>query len=395
VTASAAEVRVWAKNNPFGMRMLALMEESSDGKRRYRTPAESDFTPLREAEAWLGEQDDLPDGTPAVPDELLDPAQYRKFGMLPYGLKSYRELFTERQLSSAVALCAAVRDAHQEILKEGVAPDRARAIATYLALQVDRSIDNNSAFATWENKGEKIRNTFARQSLAMTWDFTEIDPFASGSGGWPNGVSAIVRAIERCAETGDTPADVRRGNAQDLSGIADSYFDAVIVDPPYYDAIQYADLSDFFYVWLKRSIGGIYPDLFAAPLTPKAQEVIENRADRQSAAYISSAEFESRLAKSLCEMRRVVKDDGVVSIVFAHTESDAWERLLRALLAAGLVVSASWPMESEKRGRTTANLSAVLGSSVVLVCRPRVAAETAFYEWGITLAQVEVTQRLG
>ena len=185
-----------------------------------------------------------------------------------------------------------------------------------------------------------------------------------------------------------------RGNAQDLSQFPNGSFDAVVVDPPYYDAVQYADVSDFFYVWLKRSVGFLYPDLFATPLTPKAQEVIENTADRKSDAYIFSEEFERRLARSIAEMRRVVKPDGAVTIVFAHTESDAWERLLRSLLSADLVVSASWPMQSEMGSRSTANLSAVLGSSVVLVCRPRVAAETAFYDDVVRELDERIGQRL-
>jgi putative DNA methylase len=392
-TASAATVRAWAKENKFGLRLLAVLEES-DGGRRYRLPTEGDLAWASAAGEWLEDIDDLGDGTPAIPDEPIDAAQARTMRMLIFGVDAYRDLFTPRQLAVAVALCAATREAHAAMLIEGMEATRARATAAYLGLLVDRSVDNNSAFATWENKGEKIRNTFARQSLAMTWDFTEIDPFSDGSGGWTNSMEFVVRAIERCAETGTAAATVRRGNAQSLDDIADGAFDAVIVDPPYYDAVQYADLSDFYYVWLKRSIGHLYPELFSAPLTPKAHEVIENRADKKSAAYISSEEFERRLASSISEMRRVVKPDGVVTIVFAHTDSDAWERLLRALLQAGLVVSTSWPMESEKRGRTTANLSAVLGSSVVLVCRPRTAARPGFYDAIVSELDTRIAERL-
>jgi putative DNA methylase len=392
-TASAATVRAWAKVNNFGFRLLAVLEER-DGGRHYRLPSQTDLVGASVAVRCLEGVDDLDDGTPAIPDEQLNPAQYRKFGMLPYGISRFRDLFTPRQLAAAVALCTATREAHAAMLSEGMEPARARAAAAYLGLLVDRSVDNNSAFSTWENKGEKIRNTFARQSLAMTWDFTEIAPFSDGSGGWRNSMESVVRAIERCAETGVSPATVRRGNAQSLNDITDGGFDAVVVDPPYYDAVQYADLSDFFYVWLKRSVGHLYPELLSAPLTPKAQEVIENRADKKSAAYISSDEFERRLASSIAEMRRVVRPDGVVTIVFAHTDSDAWERLLRGLLQTGLVVSTSWPMESEKRGRSTANLSAVLGSSVVLVCRPRTEARAGFYDAVVRELDTRIAERL-
>src|SRR5262249_34867736 len=153
-------------------------------------------------------------------------------------------------------------------------------------------------------------------------------------------------------------------DAQNLS-FADETFDAVIVDPPYYDAIQYGDLSDFFYVWLKRSIGHLHPAVFATPLGPKQQEIIETRADRKSPEYISHDEFEARLQRALREMARVVKRDGIVAIVFAHTDVEAWETLLRALRAANLIVTTSWPMRSEREARNNAHISAVLGSSVV------------------------------
>src|SRR5262249_42468188 len=154
-----------------------------------------------------------------------------------------------------------------------------------------------SAFCSWHLTGEKTGHTYARQSIAMIWDFVEIDPFADVPGNWAGGLRSVVGAIQRCRDAGQVPARVLRGNAQDLSSFANESFDAVVVDPPYYDAVQYADLSDYFYVWLKRSIGPLHPELFAAPLTPKVQEVIENRADKKSPAYISSEQFEQRLAR--------------------------------------------------------------------------------------------------
>src|SRR4029077_10017187 len=133
----------------------------------------------------------------------------------------------------------------------------------------------------------------------------EIDPMSESSGNWRGAVRWIELALRHCCAVSDTPASVERGNAQALP-YPDGTFDAVIVDPPYYDAIQYGDLSDFFYVWLKRSVGHLYPAVFGTPLTPKQQEVIESRADKQSPEYISHAEFERRLQNALSEMVRVV-----------------------------------------------------------------------------------------
>ena len=227
----------------------------------------------------------------------------------------------------------------------------------------------------------------------MVWDYVEIDPFQDVSGSWKGAVRWIELAIRRCSASSDVPATVSRGDAQSL-GFPDNTFDAVIVDPPYYDAIQYGDLSDFFYVWLKRSIGHLYPGVFGTPLTPKQQEVIESRADRKSPEYISHDEFERRLQRALGEMARVVKNDGMVAIVFAHTDVEAWERLLRALRSANLVVTTSWPMRSEREARSTAHISAVLSSSVVLVCRPHLAEQQGFYDDVVRALEDRIAERL-
>ena len=227
----------------------------------------------------------------------------------------------------------------------------------------------------------------------MVWDHTEIDPFRDVPGSWEAHVRWIELAIRHSSGTALIPASVQRGDAQRLA-FPDGTFDAVIVDPPYYDAIQYGDLSDFFYVWLKRSIGHLYPGLFATPLTPKQQEIIENRADKKSPEYISHEEFEQRLQRALCEMARVVKRDGMVAIVFAHTDVEAWERLLRALRSADLVVTTSWPMRSETRTGAQPRISAVLGSSVVLVCRPRRAERKGFYDDVVRALEDRIAERL-
>ena len=160
-----------------------------------------------------------------------------------------------------------------------------------------------------------------------------------------------------------------RGDAQAMP-FADGEFDAVLIDPPYYFSVMYSDLSDFFYVWLKRSVGHLYPEHFATPWTPKSQEIVQNRCRPGMSGHITEEEFDRRLGNALSEVARVVKPDGVVAIVFAHTDVKAWEKLLLALRVAGLGVTTSWPIRSEMVGRPVAHVRAALGSSVVLVCRP-------------------------
>jgi len=390
---AAKEVREYAKKVGLGCMLYAVLD-IDDGVRTYRAPRTDEIDGAeRLATALLDELEETPDGTSSLPDESITKSQFRILRSLVYGIDTFRGLFNDRQLYVLGSLCEMVRAAHDHMLAQGVDPERALALATYLGFMVDKIADYNSTFTTWRTSAEASRSTFARQALAMTWDYLETDPFCGRAGIWDAHVRWIELAIRHCAITGRRAATVQRGDAQGLS-FPDDTFDAVIVDPPYYDAIQYGDLSDFFYVWLKRSIGHLHPGVFGTPLTPKHQEVIESRADRKSPEYISHDEFERRLQRALGEMARVVKNDGMVAIVFAHTDVEAWERLLRALRSANLVVTTSWPMRSEREARSTAQISAVLSSSVVLVCRPHRAEQQGFYDDVVRALEDRIAERL-
>jgi len=388
----AKTVRKYAREQGLGRRMLAVLEVNGR-HRTYRAPAPGEIEAANTATPALDALPDLEDGTSAVPDEAMVKSQYRRFSNLVYGIDTWRGLFNDRQLLVLGTLCGLVNEAHAAMLAEGMDADRAKAITTYLGFMVDKVADYNSSFTSWRTTAEASRGTFPRQAIAMVWDYVETDPFHADGGIWQGHTRWIELAIRHCSASGSTPATVIRGNAQELP-FPDGHFDAVIVDPPYYDAFQYGDLSDFFYVWLKRSVGHLYPELFATPLTPKRQEIIESRADKKSAEFISHEEFEARLQNALREMTRVTCEDGIVAIVFAHTDVEAWERLLRALRAANLVVSTSWPMESERSARPTAQISATLDSSVLLVCRPRGAGVTGFYDDVVRDLETRVAERL-
>jgi adenine-specific DNA methylase len=381
----------------FGRHLYAVLEVSKE-YRTYRAPRPDEIEGAESlASDLLEDLVEAPNDISPLPDEKMIKSQSRRFANLTYGIDSFRGLFNDRQLYVLGSLCEAVRAAYDAMIAEGMPRGRAVAIATYLAFCIDRVADRNSSFCTWGlNPGgfaASVRNTFPQQAIRMAWNYVEIDPLQHGSGSWTGAAKWIEAAIRYSALTGRQTADVRRGDAQSLP-FPDSYFDAVIVDPPYYDSFQYADLSDFFYVWLKRSIGHLYPDLFSTPLTPKQQEIIESRAEKRSPEYISHEEFEKRLQAALVELARVVKPTGVVSIVFAHTDVKAWERLLRGLRSANLVVTTSWPMRSEMANRPTALISAVLGSSVVLVCRPQRPTDEGFYDDVVRELERRIAERL-
>jgi putative DNA methylase len=392
-TAPAKDVRAYAKRTGFGNRLYAVMD-IADGQRFYRNPEPEEIEAIDSARSAADTLPETEDGLSPLPDELMVKSQARCLRNLVYGIDTWRGLFNDRQLFVLGTLSRLVREASQQMVAEGMDSGRARAVSTYLAFVVDKLADYNSSFCSWHNTHEKIRNTFPQQSIRMAWDFTEVDPFANASGSWDGSVEWVKRALQHlCNVEPPVAPTVRRGNAQAIDYPGD-FFDAVIVDPPYYDAFQYGDLSDFFYVWLKRSIGHLYPELFLTPLTPKHAEIIENRADKKSSEYISHEEFESRLQRALREMARVVKPGGLVTLVFAHTDVEAWERLLRALRTAGLVVTTSWPMRSEMANRSTAQISAVLGSSVVLVCRRSTAMGEGFYDDVVRELETRIADRL-
>lgn len=380
VTAPQRDVKAHGKAHHFGYRLYAVCDVEGS-ERTYRNPLITEVegaARVADSVAVLADEE-YPDGTTVLPNESVDEIGYRNLQFLPYGYDTWRSLFTDRQLVLFGTISRLVREAHDAMLAEGMEPDRATAVATYLALVMDKVSDRNSAFSSWQTGGEKIRGTFPGQTVQMRWDFCENYPFRSGSGSWDDALKAVCKVIEHCSLVGDGPARVVRGDAQNLP-FEDAEFDAVLIDPPYYFSVMYSDLSDFFYVWLKRSVGHLYPGHFDTAWTPKSQEVVQNRCAPSYGGYISEEEFDRRLGQALSEVNRVVKPDGVVGIVFAHTDVKAWEKLLKALRVAGLTVTTSWPVRSEMKGRPVAHVKAALGSSVILVCRPNHDGGDAFFD---------------
>jgi putative DNA methylase len=380
VTAPQRDVKALGRTTGFGYRLYAVCEVNGPD-RIYRDPDPVEVAAMNDAAELLRsvEEEDYPDGTTLVPDEPVDDIGYNNLQFLPYGYRSWRSLFTDRQLFLFTTMAHAIREAHTAMVTDGMDRGRAVAVATYLALVMDKVADRNSSFSSWQTGGEWIRGTFPGQTVQMRWDFVENYPFRCGSGSWEDALTAVVKVIEHCSRVGDEPAKVVRGDAQDMP-FSDGEFDAVLIDPPYYFSVMYSDLSDFFYVWLKRSIGSLYPGHFHTAWTPKSQEVVQNRCAPSYDRFIGEEEFDRRLGRALIEVNRVVKPDGVVGIVFAHTDVKAWEKLLKALRLAGLTVTTSWPIRSEMKGRPVAHVKAALGSSVVLICRPNHVGGDAFYD---------------
>jgi putative DNA methylase len=286
-----------------------------------------------------------------------------------YGMTRFRNLFTQRQLTLLLTLCSITRRAHETMMREGVEPDRAKAVATYLGMLIDRIASFGSTLCRWDPDFEKTINTFSRQTLSMTWDFAEVNPFGGSSGDIGMHLDGIAKVIEHCAEAG-ARSQVVRGSAAELP-FEDSSFDAVVTDPPYYDNVGYSDISDFFYVWLKRSIGGLHHEHFSSPVTPKRNEVVSSPDRHGGSRDEAKAFYESMMCRAFTEARRVLKPHGVMVCVYAHQTTAGWATLIEAVRSAGFVVVEAWPLDTEMPVRSRAHNSGALASSIFLVARPR------------------------
>jgi putative DNA methylase len=313
-----------------------------------------------------------------TPQEALPPTGTLGFRVQRYGLTRWNDLFNSRQLLAVLTFSHGVRTAYETVLADGMDLERAKAVTTYLATAVDRLAEDQSSLCRWNPTAEKMQGTFGRQALPMVWDYCESSPIGGSVGDWTSLIDLQTNTIRGASLSSGNPGQVKLGTATQLP-FESGFFDAVVTDPPYYDAVPYADLSDFFYVWLKRSIGFLYPDVFRTPLTPKSAEIIQEpaRHDHDAAA---KAFYEQEMTHAFAEACRVLRPNGIFVIVFAHKSTAAWETLLNSLLEAGLVVTASWPLHTEMKTRLRAQESAALASSIFIVCRVRVAESEGYFD---------------
>jgi len=376
------DIRRLGQEKKFGERLLCVVtDRAGETGKTFRLPMPSDLEAVDEARRRRQVLDtkELAPGLRALPNEALPPHGTLGFRIQNYGYRTWSDLFTDRQLVALSTLAQLVHDSHGERerefghMGEADAVRFAAAVTTYLALMVSRLTNYCSRQCWWLSiDGERIANTFGRQALSMTWDFAETFPLNPISANWDNSRSAVLSVLEFLPRS--NPAVVQRASADRLP-FPDGMFDAILTDPPYYDAVPYSDLSDFFYVWLRRILYDVHPSLFEADLTPKRAEIVQNPVREKDAES-----FEHGMRDAFSEMRRVLKDDGIVVVVFAHKSTHAWETMLTGLLQAGLVVTASWPIETESRGRLRAKASASLASSVFIVCRKRSAHDDGFLD---------------
>ncbi|KPM50659.1 hypothetical protein ACG83_39600 [Frankia sp. R43] len=287
-----------------------------------------------------------------------------------YGFSAYHELFTPRQLVTLGTLAVGVRKIHDEAREAGMPADRAQALATALGTVISKTVERGFTLCTWDNSpgGENIVSP-SRQALPMVWDFAEANPFGGSSGDVRKYLAETVETLSRLEAIGHASRCIR-GSASSVP-LPDASQDAVITDPPYYDNISYADLSDLFYVWLKRSVGFLYPTDLGGELTPKRNEAVvapyRHQGDRQAARR----HYESLMEQAFSEAHRVLKPGAPMVCVYAHKTTLGWASLVDALRRAGFMITEAWPIDTEMEERGVGRGTAALASSIFLVARKR------------------------
>ena len=342
--------------------------------RRYRLATPADTAGIEAAAADLAVRSAArtaahPDGLSLVPDELSPAGGVkgagRAFAQRNHGLDSFGDFFTTRQALTLDCLVRAVRSVGEHLkLAPEYPPDLAVAVQTVLSLALTRQADFGNSLNRWEPASESAKQLFARPTMALVWDFAESNPVDEGLGSFWRAISGVEKALEELNGRW-SEGRVVQGSATAMD-LADGSMDLVFTDPPHYDNVPYADLSDFFYVWLRRAIGHLHPDLFATPLTPKADEVLLDQGQGKDHAW-----FEGHMGGAMAECRRVLAPDGIGVVVFSHKSSGAWEGQIQALVDTGWMVTAAWSLDTELTNRLRAHDSAVLAATVHLVCRHR------------------------
>jgi len=335
--------------------------------RFYRLPTDEDFRAAQSAAEELRRREAAHTGPLSlVPEEPTpNPGGHRAVSSVQlYGLITWGDLFTPRQVLALTTLVRLVREAGERCRAECDA-GLAEAVTACLGLVIDKQADLGNSLCAWEPFAECPRHLFGRQAIPIVWDFAESVPVSESSGGWAPLLDGMIRCFQSVG------CDWRIGHAQPASATAhplpDDAAQAFVTDPPYYDAVPYADLSDFFYVWLRRTLNNVQPILLGEATTPKEDQAVV----LHPGSAEERAEFERKMQKAMEEGRRVLAPAGVGLVVFAHKSTAGWESMLQAMVDAGWIITASWPVDTEMGTRINAMGTASLASSVHLVCRPR------------------------
>lgn len=377
-----AYVKKNGQQHKIGSQLMAVVAEGQHG-RIYLSPDEE-----QKLAANVSRPENYPDGSM--------PTNPRWFSPPAFGMTEYSDLFTNRQLTALPTFSELVSEAQERAeadavaaglhddriaLSEGGTGARAygEAVGVYLAFVIDKMTDYHSSICSWHSSKELIRNTFGRQAIPMVWDYAEANPFSDSAGCFDNMLEWVFKSTSLFPATEN--GDVRQFDAQSDCGLRNIM---VSTDPPYYDNIGYADLSDFFYVWMRQSLKQTYPNLFRTMLVPKAEELVATPYRFDGSVERARDFFEDGMLHTCRQIYQYAREDIPVTIYYAYKQSDTeteeteaktastgWETMLSAVIQAGFAITGTWPMRTEMSNRSIASGTNALASSIVLVCRKR------------------------
>lgn len=365
-------------------RILAVCVDLN-GRRQYRSPKKTDYDALDVAKKRLGNEE----YKVMLPCELIpEKGRHRAVGsQLPlYGFKHWADLHTPRQLVVLSFLTKRVSERYEDLKREN-GESIAQAITGCLGLLVNKLADMNTALCVWQTHANIPAHLFGRKALPWVTDFAESNPTGKSSGTLISGLKRTITVMREYCRLEYGNGNFMLASSSD-SPLPDESVDVLFTDPPYYDSVPYADLSDFFYVWTKRSCAVAYPDLFKAELTNKTKEATVNRPNNNE----DYERYVRLLSEGWKEARRVIKPNGIAVIVFAHKSTRGWESLLTSLLDQNWQVLSSWPIDTEMQSRMNAKGTASLQSSIHLVCKPR-SENAPIGEWRDVLSELPLVIR--
>jgi putative DNA methylase len=374
-----------------GALLLAIITSvPGEAGRRYRVADMRDYGPISVATKRLESicsKKAAARGLTAVPDEAVVQTRVAKnspFRFHLYGFESFGSVSTIRQQLYLATLAQLVR-----------ASQSSSSSRDCLSILVSRIANASTSLCRWHNSGEKLEGMFSRQAVSMVWDFCEGAPFSGATGGLTGAFDWVLAVVDNIAGLSLKPGQALQVDAAE-SVLSDLTAQVWFTDPPYYDAVSYADLSDFFFAWLKRTAQDPSrlqdADDAGNPLTPKAKEIIQDDSKTVDGRPKDRAFFEESMGKTFVEGRRVLCEEGIGSVVFAHKTTEGWEALLSGMIRGGWTITGSWPLATEMGARLRARDSAALATSVHLVCRPRL-EHAPVGDWAVVLG--ELPNRVG
>jgi adenine-specific DNA methylase len=374
-----AELRIEGKAERMGTVMTAVVVDGDQGK-EYRAPTELDRERAdAAADAVSGVFDEIPFGLPTEPTPKGGNGAARAFSVDGYGLDSWNKLFTQRQMLALGTFVKYTRALRAELQSRGYDERWIEAIIAQVAVCVDKLADYGNMCCSWYTSHEQIAHMFTRFALPIAWDFAETAPFGGASGSWRSMIEFATKVLDKLEAIDYDKLEVSVVNASALVDFHGT-FDVVVTDPPYYDALPYSDLMDVFYIWLKRMLHDVSPAFqaaFSGQLSPKWNrtlgdgELIDDATRFNGDRKLSRQNYEQGMEGAFQNVSEHLARNGRMVVVFANKNPAAWEALVSAVIRAGFVVDASWPIVTEMRGGVRNFGRASLASSIWLVCKRR------------------------